>query len=110
MLFTALLKVREGSTNERIMRRAQYSFPESCRPVTEYWLQTTDPSLPHVVATYEADGVEAIMALLPDWDGHFHITVAPSITSEDGLKAVEQMMQAGARCPSEGSGTLLPSR
>jgi len=35
------------------------------------------------------------MALLADWDDHFHITVAPSITSEDGLKAVEQMMQAG---------------
>ena len=65
MLFTALLKVREGSTtNERIMRRAQYSYPEGCRPITEYWLQTTDPSLPNVVATYEADGVEAIMALL----------------------------------------------
>ena len=96
MLFTALLKVREGSTtNERIMRRAQYSFPEGCRPVTEYWLQTTDPSLPHVVATYEADSVEPIMALLADWDDHFHITVAPAITSEDGLKAVEQMMQVG---------------
>jgi hypothetical protein len=96
MLFTALLKVREGSTtNERIMRRAQYSFPEGARPVTEYWLQTTDPSLPHVVATFEADSVEPLMALLADWDDHFHITVAPSTTAEDGLKVVEQMMQAG---------------
>ncbi len=96
MRFSALLKVWEGSTiNERAVRRAQYSFPEGCRPVTEYWLQTTDPSLPHVVATYEADSVEPTMALLADWDDHFHITVAPSITSEDGLKAIEQMMQAG---------------
>ena len=48
MLFTAFLKVREGSTNnERIVRRAQYSFPEGASPVTEYRLQTTDPSLPH---------------------------------------------------------------
>ncbi len=96
MLFTALLKVREGSTSdERAVRRAQYAYPEGCRPVSKYWLQTTDPSLPHVVATYEADGVEPIMALLADWDDHFHITVAPAITAEDGLKAAEQMMQAG---------------
>ncbi len=96
MLFTALLKVREGSTtNERIIRRAQYSYPEGSRPVTEYWLQTTDPSLPNVVATYEADSVEPILALLADWDDHFHITVVPAITAEDGLKVVEQMMQAG---------------
>ena len=96
MLFTTLFKVREGSTsNERIIRRAQYNVPEGCRPVTEYWLQTTDPSLPHVVATYEADSVEPIMALVADWDDHFHITVVPAIASEDGLKALEQMMQAG---------------
>jgi hypothetical protein len=96
MLFTALLKVREGSTtNERIMRRAQYGYPEGARPVTEYWLQTTDPSLPNVVATYEADSVEPILALVADWDDHFHITVVPAITAEDGLKVVEQMMQAG---------------
>ena len=73
MLFTALLKVREGSTtNERIMRRAQYSFPEGAKPITEYWLQSTDPSHPHVVATFEADSVEPLMALLADWDDHFH--------------------------------------
>ena len=96
MLFTAFLKVREGSTNnQRIVRRAQYSFPEGASPVTEYWLQTTDPSLPHVVATFEADGVEPILSLLADWDDHFHITVVPTITAEDGLKLAEQMMQAG---------------
>lgn len=95
ILFTALLKVREGSTtNERITRRAQYSLPEGCRPVSEYWLQTTDPSPPHVVASYETDSVEPVMTLLADWDDQFHITVAPSITSEDGLRAIERMTQA----------------
>ena len=39
--------------------------------------------------------MEPIIALLADWDDYFHITVAPAITSEDGLKAAEQMMQAG---------------
>ena len=96
MLFTALLKVKEGSTaNERLVRRAQYSFPEGLRPVTEYWLQTSDPSLPLVVGTFEADSVEPILQLFADWDDHFHITVVPTITAEDGLKVVEQMMRAG---------------
>ena len=96
MLFTALLKVREGSTSdERAVRRAQYAYPEGCWPVSEYWLQTTDPSLPHVVATYKADSAEAIMALVGDRDDHFHITVVPSMTAEQGLRAIEQMMQAG---------------
>ena len=96
MLFTAFLKVREGSSsNDRIVRRAQYSYPEGLKPVTEYWLQATDPSLPHVVATFEAESVEPILAILTDWDDHFHITVVPTITAEEGLKVVEQMMQSG---------------
>ena len=95
MLFTALLKMREGSTvNERGPRRLQYAFPEGVRPVSEYWLQTTDPSLPHVVVTYEADDVASIMALLAAWDDHFHITVVPSVTAEEGLGLLEQMAQA----------------
>jgi uncharacterized protein DUF3303 len=87
----------EGSStsDERAVRRAQYAYPEGCRPVSKYWLQTTDPSLPHVVATYKADSAEAIMALVGDWDDHFHITVVPSMTAEQGLRAIEQMMQAG---------------
>ena len=47
------------------------------------------------MATFEADGVEPILSLLADWDDHFHITVVPTITAEDGLKLAEQMMQAG---------------
>ena len=95
MLFTALLKVREGSTlSERAPRRLQYTYPEGAKPVSEYWLQTTDPSNPHVVATYEADSVAPIMALLAAWDDHFEITVVPSVTAEEGLGLIEQMMQA----------------
>ena len=96
MLFTAFLKVRDGSTiSDRIARRAQYTFPEGIRPVTEYWLQTTDPALPHVVASFEADSVEPILAVLADWNDHFHITVVPTTTADEGLKAVDQMMQVG---------------
>ena len=95
MLFTALLKVRGGSIiNDRAPRRLQYSYPEGAKPVSEYWLQTTDPSLPHVVVTYEADGVAPIMAMLAAWDDHFHITVVPSVTAEEGLGLLEQMAQA----------------
>ena len=96
MLFMAFFKVREGSTiSERLVRRAQYSFPEGLRPVNEYWPNTTDPVFPHMVATFEADSVEPILAVLADWNDHFHITVVPTITAEEGLKVAEQMMQAG---------------
>ena len=81
MLFTALLKVREANTtNERIVRRGQYGYPEGSTPVTEYWLQTTNPSVPNVVATYEADSVEPILSLLVDWDDHFHMPAVPATT------------------------------
>ena len=94
MLFTALLKVRGGSIiNDRAPRRLQYSYPEGAKPVSEYWLQTTDPSDPHVVATFEADSAAPIMALMAAWDDHFDITVVPSITAEEGLGLLEQMGQ-----------------
>ena len=97
MLFTAFFKVRGDSStiNERSILRAQYSLPEDLSPVTEYWFHTTDPTLPHVAATFEADSPEPIFALLADWDAHFHITVVPTTTAEEGLKAIEQTMQTG---------------
>ena len=96
MLFTAFFKVRGDSStiNERSVRRVQYSLPEGLSPVTEYWFHTTDPTLPHVAATFEVDSPEPIFALLADWDDHFHITVVPSVTAEEGLGLLEQMAQA----------------
>ncbi len=96
MLFMAFLKVREGSNiSERLVCRANYSFPEGLQPLNEYWPNTTDPAFPHVVATFEADSVEPILAVLADWNDHFHMTVVPTITAEEGLRVAEQMMQAG---------------
>lgn len=47
------------------------------------------------MGTFEADSVEPILQIFADWDDHFQITVVPTISAEEGLKVVEQMMQAG---------------
>ena len=90
MLFVALLKATASTTKERIARRAQWQFPEGIRPVAEYWLQTSDPT---VIAIFETDSVAPIMATLAEWGDVFDITVVPAVTAEEGLQLAQQMMQ-----------------
>lgn len=89
MLFVALLKVRSGTTKERIPRRVDWQPPEGLQMVAEYWLQTPDPS---VICIMEANGIAPIMAASADWDDFFDITVIPAVTAEDGLELAKQMM------------------
>jgi hypothetical protein len=93
MLVAAVLKVKTGTIAERVARRAQWEYPEGANPVAEYWLQSTDPSIPNVVALYEADEIAPIMASIAAWDDVFDITVVPAVTSDEGLKLAQQMMQ-----------------
>ena len=58
--------------------------------VGEYWLQTPDPT---VIIIFNADDIAPIMAATSEWDDFFNISVVPAITSEDGLKLAQQMMQ-----------------
>lgn len=90
MLFVVLLKVRAGTTRERVARRVQWQYPDGMRMVAEYWLQTTDPA---VISIAEADSVAPIMAAVAAWDDFFDITVVPAITAEEGIQLAKQMMQ-----------------
>ncbi len=90
MLFATLLKVRAGTTKERIARRAQWQYPEGMRVIAEYWLQTTDPA---AITISEADSIAPIMAAVAAWDDVFDITVVPAVTAEEGLRLAQQMMQ-----------------
>lgn len=89
MLFVALLKVRAGTTKERMARRVQWQYPEGARLVAEYWLQTTDPAC---ISIMEADSIAPIMAATAAWDDVFEITVVPAVTAEEGLRLAKQMM------------------
>lgn len=94
VLFTAVLKVKEGTIKDRVVRRAQWHYPDGVDVVGEYWLQSTDPAIPHVISVYEAESIAPIMALLADWDDVFDITVVPTITAQEGLELTAQMMQS----------------
>ena len=90
MLFVTLLKVKSGTSKERIARRAGWQHPDGMRPVAEYWLQTSDPA---VISVAEADSVAPIMAAVAQWSDVFDITVIPAVTAEEGLQLAQQMMQ-----------------
>ena len=90
MLYVSLMKVRSGTTKERVARRAEWDYPEGLRLVAEYWLQTTDPACISIV---EADNIGPIMAAVAAWDDVFDITVVPAVTAEEGLQLVQQMAQ-----------------
>jgi len=90
MLFAAVLKLKAGTSQERVARRMKWQMPEGMKPVAEYWLQTVDP---HVISIFEADSVAPIMEIFVGWDDFFDITVVPAVTAEDGLELVKQMMQ-----------------
>ena len=90
MLFVSLLKVRSGTTRERMTRRVGWQYPDGMRPVAEYWLQTPDPA---VISVAEADSIAPIMAVVAQWDDFFDISVFPAVTAEEGLQLAQQMMQ-----------------
>jgi hypothetical protein len=88
MLFVALLKPKGGTFQSRTAHRAGWQPPQGVEPVAEYWLQSGDVS---VVAAFEADSVAPIMAVTAEWGDEFDITVVPAVTSQEGLKLVQQM-------------------
>jgi hypothetical protein len=89
MLFVAISNAKAGSPKERIARRAHWQYPEGAKPVAEYWLQTSTPS---VVSIFEAETIAPIMAATTEWGDVLDISVFPAITATDGLKLAKQMM------------------
>ena len=87
MLFVSLGKVRAGTDQERVARRAQWSYPPGLKMVAEYWLMTDDPKL---ISVAEADDIASIMAATSAWDDVFSFTVVPACTAEQGLEMARQ--------------------
>ncbi len=92
MLYVSLLKQKTGTPQKDLARRVQWRYPEGLRPIAEYWLQTTNPT---VIAIYEADSVMPIMVANADWADVFDITVVPAITAEDGLRLAQHTLKLG---------------
>jgi hypothetical protein len=86
MLFVAMGKVKTGSSQERIARRAQWQYPEGMQVVTEYWPVGGEYS---VITVAEADNIAPITAAITAWEDVLDITVTPPLTVEEGLRLAE---------------------
>jgi len=91
MLVIAFGKVKAGTLQERLARRAQWQYPPGLRLVAEYWPLGGDHS---VVIIAEADSAASVLAATAPWSDLFEITVAPVITAEEGLRVAPQLMKA----------------
>ena len=90
MLFVALAKVKGGTMEERITRRAQWQYPEGMRVMAEYWPIGGEYA---VVIVAEADSIAPIMMAIASWDDVFDFTITPAVTAQEGLELAKQMMQ-----------------
>lgn len=89
MRFATMLRVKGGTVQERMKRRAAWQYPEGIKVIAEYWLQSPDP---HIIIITETDSAAAIMAALAPWDDVFEATVTPALTAEEGLELAKKMM------------------
>ena len=91
MLVVAMGKVKAGTLQERLARRAEWQYPEGLRVVAEYWPQSGEYA---VITIAEADSALPILAAIAPWSDIFEFTVAPVVTAEEGLRAAQQMLKA----------------
>ena len=88
MLFVSLAKVKAGTQEERMARRAQWQYPEGIRVVGEYWPVGGEYA---VVTIAEADNLAPVMAAIGAWSDVFDFTITPAVTAEEGLRLAQQM-------------------
>ena len=89
MLFVALGNARAGTTQERVARRLEWSYPEGMQVIGEYWLQTDTPT---IMAVVKADDIGPIMAATSAWDDVLSWTVVPAVSAEEGMELARQMV------------------
>jgi len=90
VLFIALMKVRAGTEEERILRRLHWEDPDGLHVVAEYWLHTNNPQ---IILVFQAESYVPISQVISAWDDIFEITVFPAMTAEQGLDMARQMVE-----------------
>ena len=90
MLFVTLCTPKPTTTMAEVLKqRARWTPPEGRKPIGEYWLMTSNPS---VIIISEADNIAPIMAASMPWMDMFNMTIVPAVTGEEGLKLASEMM------------------
>jgi hypothetical protein len=87
MLFVALANAHPGTLEERMKKRLEYQYPEGCKLVAEYWLQTDHPT---VIVVFEAERIEPVIQATGDWDPFFDIEIFPAIDYKAGIELAKE--------------------
>ncbi len=61
------------------------------RVLAEYWLETSDPSLPGLIVIAETDDATPMMSAIADWDDVMDLTVVPAMTAEQRLEFAKEL-------------------
>jgi hypothetical protein len=94
MRFCATLTYKpQTSSSEAIQRRLELEESQvaGIEPVSEWWIQSTNPNTPAAFWIFEAAGVESTMELVSRLDDLFYVDVSPVIDAASGLEAVYRM-------------------
>ena len=88
MLFVAQGRIKDSSDpGERLAHRLEWDYPKNTTVVGEYWLGSS------LVAIFETDSHEDILAMQRTWEPHIHFTISPAIEAQAGLAAARAAMQ-----------------
>ncbi len=92
MLFVCIGKFKAASTTkQRVARRVSWKYPAGMRGLAEYWLETSEPTLPGLIVIAEADDAAPMMSAIADWDDQMDLTVVPAMTAEQGLEFAKKL-------------------
>jgi hypothetical protein len=89
MLFLATIDWYEGKVIEALKRRPGWTPPEGAKILGEYWSIGTGRA---IIIAEAPDAITAALTTLP-WEDIGHITVAPALTLEEGLKMLKLWKQ-----------------
>lgn len=97
MLFNAVCTVHSHLSQEQrtagLARRAEWKYPATVKVVHEVWRTTA----PEVIATFECDSYEGIMAVQLAWQDFFQMNVSPAVLPEQGLATGAKLLGAAKK-------------
>lgn len=70
-------------------RRAEWKYPQGMKVIGEWWQAVA----PQVVAAFETDSYDPILAMQVEWSDFMEITISPATTPEEGLASAQKLMK-----------------
>jgi hypothetical protein len=93
MLFNVVGTIHSHLSQEQRLqgfaRRAEWKYPTGLNVTHEIWRSAA----PELVATFEAESYEPIMAMQLHWQDFFQLNISPATTPEQGLQIAGKLMK-----------------